>query len=145
MREAADAARVLAGPMARGASSWGSVEELLEGTRLPAPLRADVAKWAAQRATPMQLDEDARQAALQAVAAGVAAAGSLEGEMAIGTDDLLLLVLQVRRARGVHAACTRCACGVRVACARRARGMRVACVMYASRRSARRQAGRPCV
>ena len=101
-RDEADAARVLAGPMARGASSlrsWGSVEELLDGTRLPAHLRADVAKKAAQRAAPMQLDAAARKAALQAVAAGGAGAGSsLEGDMGVSTDALLLLMLNAWRA-----------------------------------------------
>jgi hypothetical protein len=101
-RDEADAARVLAGPVGRGSSSlrsWGSVEELLDGTRLPAHLRADVAKKAAQRAAPMQLDAAARKAALQAVAAGGAGAGaSLEGDMGLSTDELLLLVLNAWRA-----------------------------------------------
>ena len=101
-RDEADAARILAGPMARGSSSlcsWGSVEELLDGTRLPAHLRADVAKKAAQRAAPMQLDAAARKAALEAVAAGGAGAGSsLEGDMGVSTDELLMLVLNTWRA-----------------------------------------------
>ena len=101
-RDDADAARVMAGPiMAAGGvqRSWGSVEELLEGTRLPEALRDEVTKKAAQRATPMHMDEATRKAAIAQMAAGAAGAGAMgvEDELGVDTDEVLSLVLQARR------------------------------------------------